>query len=154
MERNQEMSSFARQRMATMLPDLLGAVRSRRRRRVAARATVATTVAAALLAVLVTLWPKGGDRGAVPSPNGPQHHIAAVPFTCEVVRDIPGVVARYRVATPKHKDWFVGDAELQNFLRNAERPDGIVRVSGKVVVASSALDPFPEVAPFPEIGEE
>lgn len=150
MEPNQEMSSLARERMATMLPDLLGAVRSRRRKRVAVRASVV----AALLALLVTFWPDSGDFASVPPQAGTPQVIAGAPFSCEVVRDIPGVVARYRVATPEHKAWFVGDDELQDFLRTAERPEGIVRVSGKVVVASSALDPFPELEPHPEVGED
>lgn len=146
MERNQEMSSRARERMATMLPELLGAVRSRRRRRVAVR----TGAVAALVALLITMWPADGGIGSgigsgLPGDPSHQQVAAARPFKCEVVHDVEGVLERFAGATPNHKKWFVGDDELQEFLRGADRPQGIVRISGKVVVSSDALDPFPEL---------
>ena len=145
MERNQEMSSLARQRMASMLPDMLGAVRWRRRRRHIVRGTV-LAVAAVLL---VGYWPNGGTAPDVIAPVaigplGPQQAGSSV--VCEVVRDIPGVVDRYRATGAKHLEWFVSDDELQDFLRDANRPNGIVRVSGKVLVTEAALDPFPVLA--------
>lgn len=147
MERNQQMSSLARQRMAGMLPGMLGAVRWRRRRRHIVRGSV-LAVAAVLL---VSYWQ---DRGAVVTP------IASVPvapdasasqqtassMVCEVVRDVPGVVDRYRVVGNKHVAWYASDAQLQDFLRDADRPSGIVRVSGRVIVTEAALDPFPLMA--------
>lgn len=142
METNQEMSSLAQQRMATMLPELLGAVRGRRRRRVAIR----VGVVAAMLCVLVGYWPGMGGQTMDYDPGGgaaTQVANGGTPFACEVVRNRPGVLERFRSATPQHQQWFVGDDELQDFLRTAERPNGIVRVSGKVFVASAALDPFP-----------
>lgn len=150
MERNQEMSSLAHQRMTTMLPELLGAVRGRRRRRVAAR----VAMVAAMLALLVSYWPGMGGQARDSKRPGSDHSSqmanvrdggssSGMPFACEVVRDVPGIVERYRGTSSKHEQWFVGDDELQDFLRKADRPEGLVRVAGKVVVASAALDPFP-----------
>lgn len=152
MESNQEMSSLARQRMAGMLPGMLGAVRWRRRRRHIVRGSVLAVVTV----LLVSFWPRSfwKDNGAaltpiasVPvAPGASASQQAASSMVCEVVRDIPGVVDRYRVAGNKHVEWYANDDQLQDFLRDADRPNGIVRVSGKVIVTEAALDPFPVMA--------
>ncbi|MFT7537635.1 MAG: hypothetical protein ACI85K_003596 [Hyphomicrobiaceae bacterium] len=152
MERNQQMSSLARQRMAGMLPGMLGAVRWRRRRRHIVRGSV-LAIAAVLL---VSYWPGSywQDRGAVVTPiasvpvapDASTSQQAASSMVCEVVRDVPGVVDRYRVTGNKHVAWYASDAQLQDFLRDADRPSGIVRVSGRVIVTKAALDPFPLMA--------
>jgi len=154
MERDQEMSSLAEQRKATMLPELLGAVRGRRRRRVATRGAVVAGMALLLISYWPSMWGSvaddmqaGGDAAsqlANAGDLGPSP--AAEPFVCEVVRNIPGVVQRYRAVIPQRQDWFIGDEQLQDILRADGRPDGIMRIAGKVVVASGAVDPFPGLA--------
>ena len=142
MERERELSPLAQARMAEMLPSLVGAVRWRRRRRHAVR----VGAAAALLALLVATWPDGAAApGPVgPSgPSGPSGH-ASQPLVLEVVRDDPSVLDRYRVADTVRQEWFVGDDELQQFLREGARPAGIVRVGARVMVVSSAIDPLPK----------
>ena len=150
MERNQQMSSQARQRMAAMLPEMLGAVRWRRRRRYLARGTV--LAAAAVL--LLVYWPSGASfLPSAPVPIGPQAGASASPV-CQIVHDVPGVVDRYRATSSQHAEWYVGDEELQEFLRAADRPSGIVRIYGKVMVTEAALDPFPQLDQVAQAGDE
>ena len=132
-----ELSPAARQRMHAMLPGLLSTVRWRRRRRVLGRAGLA----AGVLLFAVWLWPSGGDRvspgpGAGPGPTrtGP---------VCEIVRTDPAEVAGWRVATAVPADWYLDDDGLSRFLRESARPAGLVRVRGRVLVATEAVDPFP-----------
>jgi hypothetical protein len=151
MERDLEMSSLAQKRKAALLPELLGAVRGRRRRRVATR----VTVVAGMALLLISYWPAmvvpgidsrqaGGDAALqVANTDGLGPSSSGEPFACEVVHDIPGVVQRYRSVIQDHQDWFVNDAELQSILRAAGRPAGIMRIAGKVTVARGALDPLP-----------
>lgn len=161
MERNQEMSPLARQRMAAMLPEMLGAVRWRRRR----RHIVNGSVLAVAAVLLIGYWPTddrslspvgpmvsgpmvsgpmvGGPGAGAAQQSGDQQSGARTTVVCEVFGDLPGVVDRYRATGGSYTEWFVGDEELQSFLREAQRPHGIVRVSGKVTVTAAALDPFP-----------
>jgi len=134
MHSEREMSPLAQTRMAEMLPQLVGAVRWRRRRR---RALQVGAVAAALW-LAFTLWPDRGDpvRQIVPGPPSRTS-------ICEVVRDVPDVLAKYRYQPVARAEWFIGDEELQQFLSEGERPSGIVRVGSRVTVVRSAIDPFP-----------
>lgn len=149
MERKQELSAQAQRRMATMLPELLGAVRGRRRRRIATR----VAAAAAVVLLLVGYWPFGdvattttranpGGAAQVADAGEQQPPADKGSPVCEVVRDIPGVVARYRVAVAVNPDWFVDDGELHRLLVAAGRPAGLVRVAGKVTFSSEATDPL------------
>jgi heme A synthase len=152
MEADQELSSPARERMAAMLPDLLGAVRGRRRRRKALRASVVALVVAGLLSLWLGLWPTSGDAmvpastaptvATLPTPN----RTGAAKFACEIVHDLPDVVARLSRTATVRADCYISDADLQAFLRDAQRPQGLVRISGKVTVASAAIDAFPVMA--------
>lgn len=152
MEPDQELSSLARERMAAMLPDLLGAVRGRRRRRQALRASVVAFVVAGLWSLWLGLWPASGDA-VVPTPNAPRvatlptpNRTGAAKFACELVHDLPDVVARLSRTAAVRADCYISDADLQAFLRDAQRPQGLVRIAGKVIVASAAVDPFPVMA--------
>jgi len=135
----QTLSRAAQARKHAMLPGLLQTVRARRRRR---RATFAAGWLLAALAVGFG-WHGLVQRDEPSSPQAPGQPWRPEPV-CEIVRDDPGVVARYRVAASDDvARWFVDDDGLQEFLRASERPSGIVRVGGRASVATSALDPFP-----------
>jgi hypothetical protein len=135
MHDERELSPLAQQRMAAMLPQLVGAVRWRRRRRRA----VQGALVAAVVWLGVALWPDG-TAGPQPSDPGP---VQRVPI-CEVVHDVPDVLAKYRVEPVRRADWFVDDDELQQFLNEGQRPSGLVRVGARVTVVRSAIDPFPK----------
>lgn len=140
-EPDRSLSPVAAARMAAMLPGLLSAVRRRRRRRVAARALVAATLCAAALFATSRWWPGsvGGARPRSSEPLAPRDAIA-------VVRTDPDVVARYLVRVAVPSEWYIDDDELQRWLREDRRPDGLVRVAGRVTVVTAAVDPIP-VAP-------
>jgi hypothetical protein len=135
-ESTHDLSLAAESRMRAMLPELLGAVRWRRRRRYAVRAGGV----AAVVAFAVVLWPRGdgAQRGGRNTPVDPAPRVAI----CEVVRTDPRV-AQWRVASAVPAEWYLDDDGLQAMLREGQRPDGIVRVRDKVLVASAAVDPFP-----------
>ncbi len=138
--RAQELSELARGRMQAALPGLLGAMRRRRRRRQLARAGIAVLVCTGL----VVLWQRGGD--ADPMPVAPPAPVVALPL-CVQVGDDPQVVARLSVATVVRAEWYLDDAGLQDLLRGGDRPDGLVRALGQVLVSAAAVDPFPTLAP-------
>lgn len=134
------LSEVARARLHADLPGLLGSMRQRRRRRRAARATVlALGLGGALL-----LWPRRADE--VAPPVAPPPPILVRPGWT-MVADDPQVVARLRVATVVRPEWFVDDGQLQALLRAADRPDGLVRARGQVLVSAAAVDPFPTLSP-------
>jgi hypothetical protein len=153
MAHDPSMSPQVQERMAAMLPELLGAVRWRRRRRQLGRVVL-------LLLVFVSLWVLADSDAATANgsvPQGVRQRVPqlasdtaatarAVPFACEIVGNDASVVQRYTAAVTSHQQWLVGDEELQAFLQDAHRPMGIVRVSGRVLVARAALDPFPLLA--------
>ena len=79
-------------------------------------------------------------------PVGPDGPVGPSPRAiCQTVHNDPAVLGRYRVESTVREEWFVDDDGLQEFLRQGERPAGIVRIRGKVLVAKGALDPFPEL---------
>ena len=124
--------------MEADLPGLLGAVRRRRRRRQVVRAAAAAVVLGGVLAVWAfAAWQPWNTHDAPREPAA----------RWSVVAVDPGVVARCTAPTVVREEWFVDDYELQQLLRDAERPDGLVRVRGQVLVSSDAVDPFPELAP-------
>lgn len=133
-----ELSAAAAQRMETLLPALLDTLRARVRRARRRRAAVAAALLV-LPALLLTLWRRDP---AVPS-IAP---VAAAPGWTEV-RDDPGVRARCEVATVVRSAWFVGDDEVQELLRAASKPAGLVRSGDRVFVSAAALDPWPGGAP-------
>lgn len=109
------------------LPELLRAVRWRRRRRQLRRAALG----ALLLLGGFALWPD-------PRPDDlPVAPLAAPPWT--VVRDDPGVVARHTVPERVDPAWFVDDRELQALLRESGQPIGTVRIGRTVQVAAVAM---------------
>lgn len=109
---------------AGRLPELLRAVRWRRRRRQLRRAALG----ALLLLGGVALWPD-------PRPDDlPVAPPAAPPWT--VVRDDPGAVARHAVTARIDPAWFVDDHELQSLLRESGLPIGTVRIGHTVQVAA------------------
>lgn len=135
MHDEREMSPLAQSRMAEMLPRMVGAVRWRRRRRRA----VQGALVAALVWLAVAIWPDGATQPRTIDP-GPQLQQSI----CEVVRDVPDVLAKYRAEPVARVEWFVDDDELQRFLSEGQRPSGLVRVGSRVTIVSSAIDPFPK----------
>jgi len=134
------LSEMAQARQQADLPGLLGALQRRRRRRRAARATV---LALGLVGALL-LWPRPRDE--VATPVAPPPPLMAQP-SWTMVADDPQVVARLRVATVVRPEWFVDDGQLQALLRAGDRPDGLVRARGQVLVSAAAVDPFPRLSP-------
>lgn len=128
------LSPRARQRMAALLPDLLGAVRARRRRRHVRRAAVA------LMAAALPLFAWQFATATAPRRDPPE--VAAAP-SWRVVHDDPTVLTRCAVGTRERAEWFVDDDGLQAALRAAERPMGLVRTRGQVLVSAMAIDPWP-----------
>lgn len=140
-EPDRSLSPVAAARMAAMLPDLLSAVRWRRRRRVALRAGVAVTLLTAALFAASRWWaPSAAAPGPAPAAGDSRPlRDAAI----AIVQTDPDVVARYRAVADVPSEWFIDDDELQRWLRQDRRPDGLVRIAGRVTVASAAVDPFP-----------
>lgn len=135
----------ARARRDAMLPGLLAAVRWRRRRHRAARAG-----AVVLLFGLVALWrwPGGEPTGAPTAPAVTPSIAAPIAASAwQRVPNVPDIVARCSVATTARAEWFVDDHELQRLLRDDDRPSGLVRTRGEVLVSAAAIDPFPTLAP-------
>lgn len=133
-------SDAVRRRKAAMLPALLTAVRWRRRRRLAARGAAAVAAALVVGFGLDAAWGRGHDVAREPRRSA----VAVVSPTvhCEVVRDLPGVVARYASAPAAPAEWWIDDAELQRLLDEDARPSGLVRVAGRVAVTAMAVDPL------------
>jgi hypothetical protein len=128
------LSEAARTRQRADLPRLLSAVRWRRRRRRLAQGAAVTMAVAAL-------WFAFGLGAGPAGPGRPSETVNAPRWT--VVHDDPGVLARCTVPTVERSEWWIDDAGLRALLREAERPDGIVRVRGQVLVSADAVDPFP-----------
>ena len=140
-DRAKLLSATARARKREMLPGLLSALR-RRRRRQKVRAT-AFLAAAALVAAVAVRWAWLVEGARQPALRPPRAPAAAAPFVCEVVHDDPAVLQRYRVTVSPRDDWLAGDDELQAFLRASARPDGLVRIAGRVTVVPAAVDRLP-----------
>lgn len=158
------LSVAAQQRRDDQLPLLLRAVRrrgERRRRRRAAVAALVVLVVVALgrwfgsraVAPVVPRSPSGREVVVVPPFAGP----VAGPATAgtravvvagsattlaTVVHDDPTIVARYRVALPTRREWFVDDADLQELLRADGRAAGLVHLGGQTLVQAAVVDPY------------
>lgn len=130
-----ELSPLARQRMAAQLPALLVVVRARRRRRLVRRA--------ALALVALALPGLGWLLASAPTTPPPAPGVAAAPAWV-VVHDDPTILARCEVQPAVRPDWLLTDDGLQAELRAADRPDGLVRTGGVVLVSAAAVDPWPE----------
>lgn len=134
-----QLSPLAQQRMHALLPDLLGAVRARRRRRHVRRAALVVLV---LFAPIAAWWANAVE------PSTPREDAVAAAPVAEIVESDPTVLARCEVATTVRAEWFVDDDGLQELLRADERDAGLVRVGDRVFVSPSAIDPLPG-----EVGE-
>ncbi|MCR9244117.1 MAG: hypothetical protein NXI31_03740 [bacterium] len=143
METELELTVTARTRQQAMLPELLGAVRRRRRWRHTRNAGLTLALVAGLASA--PWWMAGGAAGERPagSPAVPDQHVVAT-RSWVTVRDDPDIVARYRVGTTRRSEWFVDDADLRGLLRTAERASGVVRSGQRVFVSRAAIDPWPE----------
>lgn len=133
-----ELSAVAAQRMDALLPELLDTLRTRVRRARRRRAIVAILLM--VLPVPLLTWRR-------PAPAAPPIASAAVARGWTEVRDDPGVRTRCEVETVVRSAWFAGDDEVQELLRAAARPAGLVRAGNRVFVSAAALDPWPSVAP-------
>lgn len=161
MEAEPGLSVAAQRCRDARLPELLRAVRRRGERRRRRRAAVVVTGGALLLVVADALWPRAGrspvmrppsgasarDAGASPLASAPAatiHVVVAgsVPEVAAIRRDDPAIVARCAVATQAHDAWFVDDTGLRALLRADGRPDGIVRIAGRVFVGEAAIDSY------------
>jgi hypothetical protein len=101
-----------------------GVVRRRR-----GRAAVRWGVAAMLVAATLPTALRGPDWTPTPiSPAPPAGRVAYADL--EVVRDDPGVLARCAV----------DDTELLTTLAAADRPTGLIRVPGRVILTADVLD--------------
>jgi len=168
MEAELGLSVAALQRRDDQLPLLLRAVRRRGERRRRRRAAVA----ALLVLVVVALGRWFGSRAVAPvvppSLSGrevvvvpPGTRPVAGPFAgpvaagtravvvagsattlATVVHDDPTIVARYRVALPTRREWFVDDADLQELLRADGRAAGLVHLGGQTLVQAAVVDPY------------
>jgi hypothetical protein len=109
---------------------------------VALRGAVAALFVAAVAAVALS------RGGAGPGPSNPRRGSTAAgsPF-CAILHDDPGVVDRCTVVSTVRTAWLLDDDGLRELLRQAERPDGLVRVTDRVFVAAAAVDPFPVTSP-------
>lgn len=133
-----ELSAAAAQRMDALLPELLDTLRSRVRRARRRRAIVAILLL--VLPVPLLTWRHS-------APAAPPIASAAFARGWTEVRDDPGVRTRCEVATVVRSAWFAGDDEVQELLRAAAKPAGLVRAGDRVFVSAAALDPWPTVAP-------
>ena len=138
------LGALARARKAAGLAPLLLVVRRRRRRR---RAVQAATVV--LLAALSL-------RFLLPSPDAAAVALREPIATAPDGRE-PFVLERLMVPTTVRAEWFVDDPELQQLLRDAGRPAGLVRIGERVQVDAAAVDPWPaasaaEAAPEASFG--
>ena len=131
-----ELSPAARARQQAMLPELLTAVKHRRRRRHVVRATVALLFVGVVAFAAQSLW--RSDEPVSPGP-GPNDVAAWTTF-----RDDPATRERYVVATVRKREWFVDDDGLNDLLRESGRRTGIIRAGGRVAVNEAAVDPWPE----------
>ncbi len=142
LEHEMVLSAAALRRRREALPELLGAVRWRRRRRRAVRAglcLVLTLVASSPWWSQATGWRQANGSGdEVAVANAPSWTV----FT-----DDASVLARCEVPTHVDPSWFVDDDELQRLLRDDHRPDGLVRTGPRVLVAAAAIDPWPGELP-------
>ncbi|MCA8952310.1 MAG: hypothetical protein KDE27_22555 [Planctomycetes bacterium] len=135
----------ALQRRSAMLPELLRAVRGRRRRRQVRRLGLA---AAALALAALGLHRVFGDRGpgrgiATPVADGNDPEVAATPVWTTFGND-PAALARCVVTPAARPEWYVDDDGLNDLLRAAKGRGGIVRAAGRVFVNAAAIDPWPQ----------
>ncbi|MBL9078292.1 MAG: hypothetical protein JNL08_12355 [Planctomycetes bacterium] len=126
---------MAQARRTAALPGLLAAVRWRRRRRRLLRAAAGLLLAAAAVGVA---WPR--------PPVDPGQPVAPSPAWRVVATD-PTVLARCSAVTVVRPEWWIDDDGLQRLLREDDRPDGLVRTGGRVLVNRAAVDPFPVLQP-------
>ena len=134
------LSGPAQQRQRELLPNLLTAVRQRRRRRQAVRA-----VACLGFVALLTIW-------LLPSPASQPaaDPFASVPKTSPgwiELHDDPTVLSRYEVSCAVRKEWFVDDDSLQQLLASGNRATGLLRVGNQVLVSPAAIDRWGSDAP-------
>jgi hypothetical protein len=135
-----ELGSAGQVRMAALLPDLLAALRRRRR-----RAQVRRAMVVAVLAVL----PGVGWLLTMRAPSGqvPVEPASLIATKATMVHDDPSILVRCEVRDVVRQEWWLSDAGLQATLRAVDRPDGLVCVAGRVFVAIAAIDPFPTISP-------
>lgn len=130
--------SLVQARKAELLPAMLREVRGRRRRRRLVRA--ASTCGVCLVVATLAWWLFPARSVATPADAAPPGRSA---FVCEVVGNRPGVLERFGVGQPAiERDWRIDDGELLEWLRHDQRPGGLVRVGGRVLVLAEAVDPL------------
>ncbi len=142
------LSPVGERRRLAMLVTLKRTVVRRRRRRTAARLGI---VAIAVAGIAVGLMVEWRPREAVPGGSSSDivqeaetRHDRANPAVAgdriEVVRDRPGSIERYAIATKPPKTRYVeNDAELFELLRAAGVDSGLVRIEGRVYLDSELL---------------